>query len=134
MYVHMYIHRYKQTFFVAILLPRHYHKGDIRQPDMAFVLLQESSHLRAGTGCSGPLYRNIITHNSVRCWVLTGYSSSYNSSGCTYHHRFKDQMCVHMYKQTCTYIYVFTSDHSKKLQMPVLGSLILQTTYVYVCR
>jgi hypothetical protein len=24
-------------FFVAILLPHHHHKGDMRQPDMAFI-------------------------------------------------------------------------------------------------
>jgi hypothetical protein len=42
-----------KIIFVAILLPHHHRKGDMRQPDMAFVLCQESSHLQAGAGCSG---------------------------------------------------------------------------------
>jgi hypothetical protein len=37
-----------------------HHKDGMRQPDMAFILCQESDHLpEAGGGCSGTPYRNI---------------------------------------------------------------------------
>jgi hypothetical protein len=37
-----------EHFFVAILLPHKYHRGNMRQPYMAFVLCQMSSRLQAG--------------------------------------------------------------------------------------
>jgi hypothetical protein len=37
-----------------------HHKDGMRQPDMTFILCQESDHLpEAGGGCSGTPYRNI---------------------------------------------------------------------------
>jgi hypothetical protein len=59
-------------FFVAILLLHNHHRGNMRQPDMASVLGQMSSHLQAGAGCSGTPYRNIKTHNCMRCRAFAG--------------------------------------------------------------
>jgi hypothetical protein len=63
----------KNFFCVAILLLHYYHRGNMRQPDMAFVLCRTSSRLQAGSGCSGTQYRNIKTHISMRCRTFAGY-------------------------------------------------------------
>jgi hypothetical protein len=60
------------NFFVVILLIHKFHRGNMRQPDMAFVLCQMSSHLQAGAGCSGTPYRNIKSQNSMRCRAFAG--------------------------------------------------------------
>jgi hypothetical protein len=71
--------------------PRKIWQPCMRQPDMAFCLCQESSHLQAGSGCSGTPFGNIRPSNSMRCRAFAGYYLSIAFVS-TYNQRFKDLM------------------------------------------
>jgi hypothetical protein len=59
---------FKKIFLSPSCCLNIHHKDGMSQPDMAFILCQESDHLpEVGGGCSGTPYRNI--RNLIPCVV-----------------------------------------------------------------